>query len=436
MAGLRSQKNTFFGKYLSEEVKFPSDDQPLLDKFPHREKAFQRANIVPIDYTSPFIEEHHEMSDMGEDRANTTRLRVLQNSTNLNFAKQADEDTTKGMLIGGAVGAGVGAAGSSIASSLAAKKVRTRADAALDFLGASNLKKYSPILQNELSKGITKIPLSLLTNPGALLKHPKELSFAEKVVKKIPLMGIPIAATTGAGMLAGGLASKFTSKGNQYDPYMGKYASEQHAFITETNVQPLPGHVVPDDIEDVVQLEHPALKYLPLTSGGLGIITGGILAKKLRGVSPTLNDIMLSGFLGTIGGTLAKHQLERKYAHPYMQKYVKDVDDRYLSKTSSEVAQEYISETGVPVLEKKNFPKNLEAVITFKNQLIDTTPTLATAAGMLIGHGLTKSPQGIVAGAALGGLAGTTARMIMIDKYIEPYRARFIQEVRNKYGLS
>jgi len=450
--GLRSQKNNFFGKYLSPERKYPTDNVDLLGKFPTREKARISANITPIDYDSAFSQDIHGMSDLGDDRVRSTAMRLFSNVSDLSvlntgmnsntIQKYADDSVTPGMLVGGAAGVASGAGIAAIGSELAARHLSKKITEGASKAGFSGYEKWAPLTKKVTSKALMKAPISLFTDPSVFTKHPDKLSLFQKAFKKIPVSAIPIGIMGGVGAVAGGLASKITNRGNQQvyqDPYsMYKYGSEEHAFISDTNVQPLPGHTVPDDIEDAVQMEHPALKYLPLVSGLSGIIAGGVIKKGIRKMSPTLNDAMLHGFLGAAGGSIAKRELERKYSHPYMEKFVETVDSKYLKKESSDtpVTQEYISETGVPILEKKNFPKNIESAVTFKHQYVDVVPTLATAAGMVLGHKIKGGVPGVVGGAAVGSLIGTAGRMMLVDHYSDPYREAFIKEVKNKYGLS
>jgi hypothetical protein len=424
--GNTTQKDELLGNCAPEYKMDAISLEDVKKMFPTREKAFRIASSK-TNFKNFDDDGEGNMSDLAQERISRTARRL--------FKVASDDDTLKGALVGGATGAGIGLAATGVAGSIAGRKVGK----AIDSLGIDFLSKHvKPLVRKGITNGAMNVPL----RPDLFLKDKSLLTSGEKLLKKLPVSGAVAGGLGLIGAAAGAMTGKALSKRNSsqyqnYDPYAGsyggyKYASDEHAFITETNIDPLPAHALPDDIDDAVQLAHPALKYMPLVSG-IGALGAGALAKALiTRRTPNLHDLLLHGFLGTIGGAIAKKHLSEKYSEPYMKTYARDIEHKY--KTASE--NEYISETGIPVIERKNFPKSLESMITYHHPIADMIPTISTAAGMILGRGLTHSTSGLVAGAALGGMTGTVGRMLLIDKLIDPYRKKYIEEVNKRYDVS
>lgn len=374
---------------------------------PTREDANLKNNIrAHLGKELELRENNFNQTEFGENRMFNSIERLFKLAS---VTKEAGdiEDTTRGIGVGAFTGAGLG----------------------LLSLGALR------------SKGVGKLI-------GTAIQHPeynkllndyannvlKDTDLHKKLTRKFALTG-----ATGGGIIGGVVGATTKNKKTEYvysDPYFQKEGSEQHAFITDTGAEPLKGAQLPDDIHDAVMLANPSLKYLPIGSG-ISAMSLYSLAKKLKGKSIPIDNLMLNSLGGLFAGTIAKNELERHYSKPYMDKFSEQIDEKYLRKVSSDVvANEYISETGVQVIDPKVGPKSIESRIKYKKPYIELVPTVATAAGIIGGKLSGQGLPGMITGGTIGSFAGTLAEMALMEHEIEPYRQKFINSVKEKYGLN
>ena len=251
------------------------------------------------------------------------------------------------------------------------------------------------------------------------------------------------------GALAGGVGGYFakTTDGNRhygydqyYDPndmYDGeqmKYGSDDHIFITDTNIDPFPKLPMPDDIANAVSLEHPVLKYLPITSATLASALAAV--KDIISVGkPNIGNISGAALLGVGAGTILKNILEKHYSKPYMNALVNDVNNKF--KTSSE-QHEFISDTNFKLMPANVGPKDIESVLSYQHPFINALPVTSTALSLLVNLALQKGKAGVsdsIASAIVGGGIGNIARLVAMEKYMDPYRDKYIDSVKDKYKV-
>lgn len=385
----------------------------------------------------------HEYSVFSEDDEDPTEKIDRRFETNiLNIFKTAGdfEDTTRGA----AVGAGVGLVAGYAADEFAKSKLM-----------------HGIIPSAKGSNGLLNYALNDLPRQTHLLNKVPAISKARKYLYG-GLGGFGLVAGAAAGLLSKNKKSEPEQDMDYYNSQFqrSKYASEDHAFITDTGVETVPSLSLPDDIKEVVNLSNPALKYFP---AGFGATAAGLAATytKLKRGKIDLNKASLSGLAGALIGSVAKREVERSVAKPYMQMFSDGVDAKYkeaniyksigsgaagvgmgaylLNKdkqASDTIANEYISETGVRLIDPKVGPKKFESVITYNHPWIDEIPTMVTGAGGVIGYGLKKNIHGALGGTLAGSILGTLGRMGAVEHYMNPYRKAYINEVNEKYGLN
>lgn len=186
-------------------------------------------------------------------------------------------------------------------------------------------------------------------------------------------------------------------------------------WITDTGLNPTPETNLPDDIRNVTHLEHPTLKYLPLIGAGLGAI-GSYYAK---------SSLPILG--GAATGQLAKYIMENIHAKPMMESYTHNIMNKYSSDEPHEIIGELSIAPTLPL------PHEIQHVINYKKPWINTLPYIGGLAGGAVG-GIHKGYQGAFAGVTAGSLAGTALKDIILERQFQPFKERYINEVKSKYS--
>lgn len=212
-----------------------------------------------------------------------------------------------------------------------------------------------------------------------------------------------------------------------------KWASDpEHAFISETNLEPFAQVPMPADVSNAVNMEHWWLKYLP----GIGYGSGGLssaIADVAKGHSINKYKLLSTALSTGVASHLIKNSLEKKYAKPYMKHLAKEVDRKY--KRGS--AHEFISDTGVQIAPKDLGNKEILSVIHYRHPYLDQIPMISAAVGGITGRVLDKATpfHSSVLGSMVGGTAGKAVELLLTEMSLNPYRKKYVQEVKKKYNI-
>lgn len=372
----------------------------ISDRPNHGDDIYNRLKFAPPRNDTPEVDafEKNFISKRIEKPSSTqSERRVLETQMKLSSVEKnasSGFDVIKGVIAGGALGLGTSKALSHILPNKALDSTGI-----VELIGSNASKDLAKSVQPELNKQLGKY-------------------------------------ITPFGMVAGGLGGLVASgkKKQQESDYPVKTAEDQHFFITGTGVTIMPPNTMPKDIEGAVNLQHPFVKYLPMLGAGAGAGASALYDIIKR---KPLNYFQLSSLAGAgaMTGSTLHNNIESHYARPYLESYAKGIDRKYKDKEASNPLQEsqteYISETGVDVYPKSVGPKDLETAITFKHPYLQSLPLLGMSAGTLLGNSLKSR---VITG-TIGATLGHLARLALMEHHLKPYRKKYVEAVKNKYGV-
>lgn len=377
---------------IRQEINIRGDETIL----PTKNKIFQDLNLAK------YIGNRIEPKEMSEGITESSNNRIINTLSKYKFAGDFS-DVVQGGLVGSAVGTGLGLL------SLAALRKG----------GISKL--TGAVTKNPFLKGIGSDFLDSVAVDSDLHKSIK---------KKLALHSAIVGGGAGA---AAGLLSKKRDYDAYYneDPEMSKYGSEQHAFITETGAEPISQLHLPEDIKDAVNLAHPTYKYVPISTAATAIALANIARKARGGELMSIADSLSLGFPSIVAGSLIRKELDRRASADYMDSFSRQIDNKY--KSANEPVQEFITDTGVTVLDPRVGPKNIEARIYHAHPYIEELPAMGSLVGSLFARSIGKGAGGVIAGGALGSTGASISKMLLMEHEMDKYRDKYIEEVNNKY---
>ena len=231
----------------------------------------------------------------------------------------------------------------------------------------------------------------------------------------------------------------------------------------------------PPEVNKLVSLQNPAMKYAPIIGSLVGGAGGYAVGKPWHGM-----------IAGGLLSTLLKEEYEKQQAYPYVRSLGRNLDRKlynyrtgkeasivsgsngfrvisekgknlggpYKNKTEavkrlrqveyfkqksggSSVENEYIIDSPIDYSMHSGFggaDPNLRAVITQRNPIPAYFPMVGLVSGGLLGM-LRKSRKPSVMGAAMGALGGSIIKELIYDRNEAPYRPMLISEIKRKYDV-
>jgi hypothetical protein len=305
----------------------------------------------------------------------------------------------------------------------------------------SNLSKASST-QDGISHGIAGAGIGgLAADIGVgLIINKKLKKISTFIPKNIPQKARTYAAQGGA--LIGGLVGSLSGlsipqkKANIY-----KQAEDEasHFYITDVGVSVVPKKLGPADLTAAFHMQHPAIKYLPII-GSAAAIGGTLLSDSLKKHPHSSARMIAAATLGGGVGTLLKLYNEDKFLTPYKRPFIKQVEDKYQTKLSSEMANEYITETNIEMLPfHDTSPGDLDVAYRFKHPMGNYAPAVGTLLGIggsLLSSKLHNKPISTVntlMHGTIGGVSAALLEQIHKDRVLQNFKKPVLNQINAKY---